>query len=49
MSDKNAALELEVVDESGYVAAVVLDGAFLRAAGGGAMAAQVAGDDFVGR
>jgi hypothetical protein len=47
VADQDAALELEVVDQRGDVAAVVGDGAFRRAARCFAVSAQVARDDFV--
>jgi hypothetical protein len=44
VSHQHHALELEVVDERGDVAAVVLDGAFVRPPGRAAVSAQIAGD-----
>src|SRR5262245_56886159 len=48
VADQDAALELEVVDQSGHIAAEMLDRAFLRPPRGLAMAPQVAGYDFIG-
>ena len=47
MADEDAVLQIEVVDQRRNIAAVVLDRAFMRPAGGGAMTAQVARDDLV--
>ena len=47
VADEHRARELEIVDERGDVAAVVLDRALVRPAGCPAMAAQVAGEHFM--
>ena len=47
MADEHGARDLEVVDQRGDIAAVVLDRALVRPARRPAMAAQVAGEHFM--